>query len=194
MKKIEFGSKQIVIIAITTAVYALLGLFGSAFQIAPGVSLVYPATAIAVVFSIWFGGWAVIGVYIGTIIGGLSWAPVVVNSTGAFTTILEGLIPALVFYGTSSLKKDLSDKKSLVAYIIFAVIIGTFACSFLGNLNYTLWGYQTMEYTFSVGIWVWWLGDAVAALVLGLPILKFMSPYVMKTSLYHEGFLRRRLK
>lgn len=193
MKKMEFGAKQITIIVITTAVYALFSLFGSAFQIAPGVSLVYPATAIAVVFSMWFGIWAVIGVYIGTIIGGLTWAPILVNSTGAFTTILEGLIPALVFYGSTRLKKDLSNKNSLIAYFVFAVLLGTFACSLLGNLNYTLWGYQTMEYTFSVGIWVWWLGDAVAALVIGVPLLRLMTPYVMKTSLYHQGFIQRRV-
>lgn len=193
MRNFEFGSKQISIIVITTAVYSLFGLFGSAFQIAPGVSLVYPATAIAVVFSMWFGVWAVVGVYLGTIIGGLTWAPILVNSTGGFTTILEGLIPALVFYGSTKLKKDLSDRKSLTAYIVFAVVLGTFACAVLGNLNYTLWGYQTLEYALTVGIWVWWLGDAVAALVIGIPLLRLMTPYVMKTSLYHQGFIQRRV-
>ncbi len=194
MKRIEFGAKQIAIIVVTTAVYALLSLTGAAFQIAPGVSLVYPATAAAIVFSIWFGIWGVIGVYFGTLIGGLAWAPILVNMTGGFTTILEGLIPALIFYTFTNLKKDLTDKRSLVAYLIFAVVLGTFACSLLGNLNYTLWGYQTMEYTWTVGIWVWWLGDAVAALVIGIPILRLMTPYVQRTSLYHQGFIARRLE
>lgn len=193
MNKIEFGAKQIAIVAVTTAAYSLLALFGSVFQTSAGVSIVYPATAIAVVFTIWFGGWALIGVYLGTLIGGITWAPLLVNMTGGFTTILEGLVPALAFYYIPKLRKDLGDKRSLVVYVISAVILGTFLCSLFGNLNYVIWNYQSLEYTFTAGLWLWWFGDAVAALVLGLPILMFMSPYVMKTSLYHQGFFARRV-
>jgi len=191
--RIEFGSRQIAIIALSTAVYSLLNWFGAAFQVVPGASLIYPATAAAVVFSLWFGFWGALGAYFGTIIGGFAWgSPIYVGLTGGLHDMIEGLIPALVFYALH-LDRGLRDKRSLLFYVIFGCIVGTAANAVLGNLNFVLWGVLPLKAVL-VGFWSWWAADAVAAVVLGIPLLRFLTPYVEKTSLYHEGFLVRRFR
>lgn len=193
MRKFEFGSRQLVIIALSTAVYSVLNWVSAAFQVVPGASLVFPATAAAIVFTMWFGIWGAIGVFLGTIIGGFAWGTtVLVSFVGGFHNILEGIIPALVFYYWPGLRKDLGNAKSLIAYVLFAVILGTFVNALLGNLNYVLWGYSSLDYALKVGLWPWWLADAVAAVALGIPLLISMTRFVEKTSLYHQGFIARR--
>lgn len=192
--RVEFGAKQLVIIALSTAVYSILMWFSAAFQVIPGASLIYPATAAAIVFSMWFGLWGALGAYFGTIIGGLAWGTtVIVSLVGGLHDMIEGIIPALIFYLLSKkLKKDLSDWKSFFVYLVFGCIINTLFNAFVGNMNYVLWGYNSMDYALTIGLWPWWLADAVAAIVLGIPLLRFMTPFIMKTSLYHQGFLVRR--
>jgi hypothetical protein len=191
--KIEFGSRQIAIIALSTAVYSVLNWLSAAFQVVPGASLIYPATAAAIVFSLWFGVWGMLGAYFGTIIGGFAWGSAVhVNMTGGLHDMMEGLIPAIAFFSLR-LDRGLRDRKSFLLYILFACILGTAVNAILGNLNYALWGVLPLN-AVPIGFWSWWLADLVAAVVLGIPILRFLTPFVERTSLYHEGFLARRLK
>jgi hypothetical protein len=188
--RLEFGARQIAIIALSTALYAVLNWFSAAFQVVPGASLVFPATAVAIVMTMWFGFWGALGAYFGTIIGNFAWGTSVqVSITGGIHDMIEGLIPAAVFYALN-LRRDLGDRRSLAAYVVL-VVIATGVNALLGNLNYVLWGLQTVDYALTVGIWPWWLADLVAGLVLGIPLLRFLSPFVRRSGLYHRHFFAR---
>ena len=191
-KGIEFGGRQIAIIVLSTALDAIMNWFSAAFQVVPGASLIFPATAIAVTFSLWFGVWGALGAYFGTILGGFAWGTtILVSATGGIHDMIEGLIPLLVFH-LFGFHPSLKRFRDLAGFIVFGVVLNTFTNALLGNLNYVLWGTQPLSAVW-VGVWPWWLGDMVAAAVLAIPLLRFLTPYVMRTGLYHEGMLRRRV-
>jgi len=189
----EFGSRQVAIMAFSAAVYGVLNWISAAFQTIPGASLIFPATAAATAFGIWFGVWGVIGVIIGTIVSNPAWGtPFVVGVAAALlANDMEALIPALAF---RSLRIDpsLGSWKSLGGYIVFGAILNTLACSVIGMLIYAAVGWYTLDFAFLVGIWFWWVADTLAAIILGIPLLKGLSPYIMRTSLYHQGFVARK--
>ena len=188
---IEFGGRQIAIIVVGTALYSVLNWFSAAFQVVPGASLIFPATAVAVTFSLWFGFWGSLGAYFGTIIGGFAWGTtVLVSATGGIHDMIEGLIPLFVFRALQ-LDVGLRRSRDLIFYVIFGAVINTFVNALLGNLNYVLWGMQPLEAIW-VGVWPWFIADMMAALVLGIPLLRALTPYIKRTGLYHEGILRRR--
>jgi hypothetical protein len=187
--RIEFGARQIAIVALSTALYAVLNWFSASFQVVPGASLIFPATATAIVMTAWFGFWGALGAYFGTIIGNFAWGTAVqVSLTGGIHDMIEPLIPAIGFFALG-LRRDLGDSRSLIGYGIL-VIIGTGINALLGNLNYVLWGVQPLDAVW-VGVWPWWLADAVAGLVLGIPLLRFLTPFVERTGLYHRSFFAR---
>jgi len=191
--RFEFGPRQVAIVALGTALYSVMNWLSASFQTVPGATLVFPATAVAITFSMWFGFWGALGAYFGTIIGNFAWGTAVhVGITGGVHDMIEGLIPALVFYAAGDrLRRDLGDARSLATYVVFGVVLGTGVNALLGNLNYVLWGLQPLGAIWA-GLWTWWLGDAIAAAVLGIPLLRFLTPFVERTALYHETFFARR--
>lgn len=187
--RFEFGARQIAIIALATALYAVLNWFSAAFQVVPGASLIFPATAIAIVMTIWFGFWGALGAYFGTIIGNFAWGTALqVGITGGVHDMLEGMIVAVPFF-IWALRRDLPNISTLTIYVVLAAV-GTGANALLGNLNYVLWGVYPLDAVVA-GIWPWWLADFVAALVLGIPLLRFLTPFVQRTGLYHQYFFAR---
>ena len=191
--QIEFGSRQVAIASFSAAVYGILNWISAAFQTVPGASLIFPATASAVIFGAWFGVWGVIGVIIGTIVSNPAWGtPFIVGVAAAFlANDMEALIPAVLF---RFLRVDprLTNLRSVIGHLVFGVGLNTAACSVIGMLIYVAVGWYTFDFAFLVGVWMWLVADSFAALVLGTPLLRVLSPYVMRTSLYHQGFLVRR--
>lgn len=87
-------AKRLAQIAITFLLFSFCNAVAVNFEVDPGVSIFFPATAIAIVACMYFGVWAAIGIIIGTIV--TPW------STEQSTTVLivsgvisafEGLIP-----------------------------------------------------------------------------------------------------
>ena len=190
---VEFGSRQVAIVGFAAAVYGILNWISAMFQTIPGASLIFPATASAVIFGVWFGIWGVIGVIIGTIVSNPAWGtPFIVGLAAAlFANDMEALIPAIAFRALR-LDPGLRNLRSIVGYIGFGVILNTLACSVIGMLIYAAVGWYTLDFAFLVGIWFWLVADSLAALILGTPLMRVLSPYVMRTSLYHEGLVVRR--
>lgn len=187
--RFEFGARQIAIIALSTALYAVLNWFSAAFQVVPGASLIFPATAIAIVMTMWFGFWGALGAYFGTIIGNFAWGTALqVGITGGVHDMIEGMIVAAPFF-IWALRRDLPNITTLAFYVVLAAI-GTGTNALLGNLNYVLWGVYPLDAVVA-GIWPWWLADFVAAIVLGIPLLRFLTPFVQRTGLYHRYFFGR---
>jgi signal transduction histidine kinase/integral membrane sensor domain MASE1 len=159
-------------IAGTFVVFAIANKLGGMFEIENGVSILYPASAVAVLACMYFGEAAAIGVVLGTMV--TPWSPSAdlpsLFVSGVIVAI-EGLIPAVVFRFRRDLHNDLRDMRSLIAFVIFGTIINSAFSAVAGNL---------LVVTHPRGIvidwhevFVWWIADFTGALLLATPILAF---------------------
>lgn len=170
-------------VAITLVLFALFNAVGGWFEVGNGVSILYPATAVSIVTCMTFGAWAAIGVVLGTIL--TPWRA----DTGLSTLLLsgmviamQGVIPWLVFRLRPRLSRNLSDLRSLIAFLIWGTIVNTALTAIAGNI-------LVIEHPPGVllvwrEVFVWWIADFVAALVLATPVLAFGGALLDRT---HEG-------
>ena len=159
-------------VAITFALFSFCNAIAVNFEIENGVSILFPATAIAILGCMYFGVWAAIGIFLGTI--ATPWS----SEQGAASLIaagiisaLEGMIPYLAFRWRRDLVPDLRDMKSLLAFLLFGNILNTGFSAIAGNLFVVTHAPGTMFNAHEV--FVWWIADFTAALLLATPILAF---------------------
>jgi len=159
-------------IALTFVLFAICNAIAGDFEIENNVSILFPATAISILTCMYFGGWAAVGIVLATM--ATPWSPdfgwrILVLS--GLLSAIEGLIPLIVFRLRRDLHADLRDMKSLVAFLIFGTVVNSAISALLGNL---------LVIAHPAGVWinwhevfVWWIADFTAALLLATPILAF---------------------
>ncbi len=158
-------------IVLTFAVFAFFNAIAFHFEIENGVSILFPATAISIIACMWLGVWGAIGVILGTIVtpwGAVTASQLVISGVLA---ALEGLIPYYVFRFRRDLTEDLRDMKSLVAFLLFGTIINSAISAILGNL--LVIPHPPGETIVWRQVFVWWIADFTAALLIATPILAF---------------------
>src|SRR6266699_2728422 len=105
-------------VAATFVLFSIFNAIAVKFEIEPGISILFPATAISILGCMYFGIWGAIGVFLATLatpsppdldIGRLLVAGAINAS--------EGLIPMLVFRLRRDLSRDLRDVRSLMAFL-----------------------------------------------------------------------------
>ena len=91
---------------------------------------------------------------------------------------IEGLNPRMLFRLRRDLHTDLRDIPSLANFLIFGAILNTGTSAILGNL---------LVVAHPAGVWinwrevfVWWIADFTAALLLATPILAFGSTFMRR--------------
>ncbi|HKR67137.1 MAG TPA: MASE1 domain-containing protein, partial [Thermoanaerobaculia bacterium] len=159
-------------IALTTVVFAVCHAVGSAFEIGNNVSILYPATAVSIVACMTFGPLAAIGVVLGAMLTPWTtefdvWQFLFSGSVIA----CQGLIPWLVFRLRRDLTIDLRDMKSLLAFLAFGTILNTALTAIAGDI--LLIPHPPGVVLVWREVFVWWIADFVAALLLATPILAF---------------------
>ena len=158
-------------VALTFVVFAFFNAIAFHFEIENGVSILFPATAIAIIATMWFGVWGAVGVFLGTIV--TPWGPVTATQlviSGLLSTV-EGLIPYLLFRYRRDLTEDLRDMKSLVVFLIFGTVINSGLSAILGNLFVI--PHPPGEVLVWRQVFVWWIADFTAALLIATPVLAF---------------------
>lgn len=159
-------------IAVTLVLFAICNEMSVHFEVENGVSILFPATAIAILSVMQFGPWAAVGIILGTVAtpwGASADVPSLVIS--GIVSSIEGLIPWAMFRWRRDLHRDLSDMKSLMTFLIFGCVLNTAFSAIVGNLiivNHPGGLHLNWE-----EIFVWWIADFVAALLLATPILAF---------------------
>jgi len=164
-------------IALTFVVFAFCNAIAVHFEVESGVSILFPATAISILACMYFGVWAAIGVILGTI--ATPWNESITLQQLVISGLLsaaEGLIPYYVFRLRRDLTSDLRDMKSLVAFLVFGTIVNTAFSAIGGNL-------LVIQHAPGVAIvwrevFVWWISDFVAALLIATPVLAFAGAFV----------------
>jgi signal transduction histidine kinase len=159
-------------VAITFALFSFFNAIAVHFEIENGISILFPATAIAILTCMSFGIWAAIGVVLATV--ATPWSP---NADlrglieSGLVSAVEGMIPYLVFRYRRDLSPDLRDMRSLLAFLLFGTLLNTGFSAIAGNL-------LIVNHPPGTGlVWreafVWWIADFTAALLLATPILAF---------------------
>lgn len=177
--------------ALSGAVTAVLAYFAfTAVPLVPGIqSAIFPGVAWEVVAGIWFGGWGVLGVYLGSILAGtLTGASLLTAPVTSAADLIEALIPALAF---KFLKADprLSKRRDWIIYIVFVILIphpigGTWAMGWNTIFGFISW---PVAQAIIVG---WIINNYVMTAVLSTTLLKSMTAHVQRTVLYVQTFLR----
>jgi len=159
-------------VALTFALFSIFNALAFHFEIEPGVSILFPATAISIVACMAFGWWAAIGVVLGTI--ATPWdanASLRMLVVSGVISAIEGMIPWLVFRWRRELSSDLRDMRSLFAFLVFGTIVNTGFSAIAGNLFIV--GHPSGVRLVWHEVFVWWIADFTAALLLATPALAF---------------------
>jgi signal transduction histidine kinase len=159
-------------VAVSFALFAACNRIGFYFEVENGVSILFPASAVGIVCCMYFGAWAAPGIILGTI--ATPWSP---NAdmqslvlSGAVSAV-EAMIPALIFRWRRDLVTDLRDMKSLLTFLLFGTIVNSAFSAIVGNLLVVSHPHGVLLHWREV--FVWWIADFTAALLLATPALAF---------------------
>jgi signal transduction histidine kinase len=159
-------------ILVTFAGFALLNALAIAFQVETGVSILFPATGFGILCVMFFGPIAAIGIVGATMV--TPWAPEnppqVLFASG-LVSAAEALIPWIVFKARRDLRSDLRDMKSLLVFLLFGTIVNTGFSAIAGNI--LVIDHAEGLHLVWHEVFVWWLADFTAALLIAVPILAF---------------------
>jgi len=179
---------HIVLTAVMAGVLALMILFAAiTTTVVPGVAALYPATAFEVVFGIWFGVWGALAAYIGLVIAGTyaGWFPLPLGIVLSVSDFAAAFIPAAAFRLLKA-NPELKGGKDWATYIIFGVILSSVIPSIYYNLINLAIGWLPSWEAFWLAIISWNIGNYIVTTVIGIPLLKIVTPYVKRSALYIE--------
>ncbi|MBV8516635.1 MAG: MASE1 domain-containing protein, partial [Acidobacteria bacterium] len=170
--KVRHALRRAAQIALTFIVFAFFNRLSVYFEIENGVSILFPAAAISILACMFWGVWAALGVFLATI--ATPWNAQIDVRQLVLSGVLaaaEGLIPYAVFRARRELSRDLRDMRSFVAFLLFGTIVNTGVSAIVGNLTVVLHAPGTLLVWRQV--FVWWIADFVAALLIATPVLAF---------------------
>ncbi|MCL4458392.1 MAG: hypothetical protein M1136_07370 [Chloroflexi bacterium] len=158
-------------------------------SMAPGASYFWLPAAFQLAFAIWFGFWGCLASAIGTFLGGL-WggSPLfynfLINPIPAF--LANSFIPWLSF---KALRLDpaLRSMRDLVAAVITFVVASVVSAA-MGAWATVFAGMGAPDFAWGVVFPGWAAGDTICAIVLGIPMLRFLTDYVKRSGMYVKGF------
>src|SRR5437763_9788611 len=95
------------------------------------------------------------------------------HGSGRFVDLgaVEALIPWFVFRVRRDLQSDLRDMKSLLVFLLFGTVVNTGFSAIAGNLL-VVEHPQGLHLVWHE-VFVWWIADFTAALLIAMPILAF---------------------
>jgi hypothetical protein len=184
----RFGATQLVIVALCSAIYAVLGIAGASFSVAPGGIVIFYLPAIFIyAAAIWFGAWGVLGAFFGTLLFspffGYGFA------LGLSFAVVDMVSPAIVGLAQRGLKLDPTVTASRRAFVTFAVIVIVAAAveAVLGNvvlLVFALTSFGGLAFS----TLVWWTGEISAGILLTPILLRVLTPQFKRMGLFHQQF------
>lgn len=181
------GLAHFVMMALFTGVGIVVGTFGSlAITIGP-VSCFWPGQAIQSVGCIWYGGWGAIAACVFPLISNAISGAAALPISLAYIpgNLAQGAI-AGYFFRKMKCDPRLKTTKDYVAFLLFGTVIANLIGAAEGNLVLLAFGIITPA-GLPLNFIGWFLGNTVASAILGVIMLKFLSPLVMKTKTFCKG-------
>ena len=173
-----------------------------------GISFFYFVYPFLLVFSMWWGIWGMLGAYLGCAIG----AGILVPGTGPLSTCLlyaiSDFIPPFVAFlvyrgflaqrGYDPMWRDLTDKEvagvktnragAWIWFVLINVVLLNVVSGFVGvGILWKMGSVATNA--FWIGIAGWFLGDAVAMIIITPILVKGLTSLVERQGLMNHGWV-----
>ena len=156
---------------------------------ASGIVYLYPAVAVMILFTLWYGGYGAIAAYVGTLVGsGLMASQILSENLGvavlwAIAGLLQVLIP-LAAIRVFDVDLTLANRRDVLHIILFAVVIN--------NLVGAAWGAWTLSLVepgaFGSVFSAWLLGNVIVTLLVVPIALKLFTPKIQKSKLFVKSY------
>lgn len=176
-----------VMMALFTGVGVVVGTFGSIAVPLGFVSAFWPGQAIQAVSSIWYGGWggvaSIVFPIISNAISGSAALPVSLAYIPG--NLAQGIVGGLAFRMLGA-DPRLQSKRDWVIFTVFGILVSNIIGAAWGSSILRVFGLITPQAHLTVFLG-WFLGNSVASWILGVIMLKFISPIVMKTKTFCKG-------
>jgi hypothetical protein len=183
------GSHHWIMLSLLTGLGIAVGFTGySILPIGGFLSAFWPGMAIQAVGGIWFGMWGAIAgtifPFIANTMSGV--APIVVTIAYLPANFIQSIGGGWAF---RFLKADpcLQDKRSMLVFTFGAILIPNLLGAAWGSTMMRLFGLVTPASQI-LFFFVWWLGNSIPAWLLGVYILRSVSPIVIKLPSFCKGF------
>ncbi len=155
-------------IAVLAVLYFCAGSFGlSLAQVHPSASAVWPPSGIALAAILLWGYRLWPGIFLGAFAVNLAAAGSIFTalSIGAGNS-LEAILGATLVFRFANGPKAFEQTKTILKFILLAVILSTAVGAVFGVTSLTLGGLASWDKFFPIWL-TWWLGDAVGDLIVG---------------------------
>lgn len=185
---VSVGSRHILALAGTIAVGTVVGGLGTlSFPVHETPSGFTPAVAIQVVAGIWFGAWGVVaGVIFPAIVRSLT-GPDNLPGRVLADLALSGL-PAF-WFRYSRRDPRLRMRRDRLAYLVVVVGLGNLIAAAIGTTSLALADVDNWRPSrWLAHVVAWFAAGAGPCLVLGLPLLRTLSPVITRSSLFCRGW------
>jgi serine phosphatase RsbU (regulator of sigma subunit) len=182
------GSRHLFALAATIAVGTVVGGLGTlSFPLHETPSGFAPATAIQVVAGVWFGAWGVVaGVIFPAIVRSLT-GPDNLPGRVLADLVLSGL-PAFWF---RYFRRDprLRLRRDRLVYLVVVVGLSNLVAALVGTTSLALTDAENWRPArWLAHVVAWFAAGAGPCLVLGLPLLRTLSPVITRSSLFCRGW------
>jgi integral membrane sensor domain MASE1 len=152
------------------------------------VTAFWPGQAIQSVGSVWYGGWGgIAGIIFPIISNAISGsAPLPVSLAYIPGNLAQSMIAGIAFrqFGADPRLKKPTD---WLHFTLWGIILSNIIGAGWGSSTLRLFGLITPDAHLTVFIG-WFIGNSVASWVLGVIMLKFVSPIVIKTKTFCKGY------
>lgn len=182
------GLSHFVMMALFTGVGVVVGTFGSIAVPLGFVSAFWPGQAIQSVGSIWYGMWGGIASFIFPIISNAisGSAPLPVSLAYIPGNFAQGIIAGWAFR-TFSADPRLVSTKDWIMFTFWGVIVSNIIGAGWGSTVLRMFDLITPAAHLPV-FTGWFIGNAVASWILGVIMLRFVSPIVIRSKAFCKKY------
>lgn len=182
------GLSHFVMMALFSGIGVVVGTFGSLAVPLGYVTAFWPGQAIQSVGSIWYGAWGgIAGCLFPIISNAISGsAPLPVSLAYIPGNLAQSIIAGIAFRLFAS-DPRLLKAKDWVNFILWGVIVSNLIGAGWGSTVLKGFGLIAPDAQLTVFIG-WFVGNSVASAILGIIMLKFISPIVIRTKTFCKGY------
>jgi energy-coupling factor transport system substrate-specific component len=174
-------TKQIVLIAITAAIYAGTLIPFKPIQLVPGLTELRPASALPVLFGVLFGPAAAWGSAIGNLIADFFGMLSPASAFGFVGNFLFSYLSYLIWHAMIKDVVKIGTKEILV--FILACVVSSLACAFTVGAGVQLLGMAPFKVLFLIVF----INNAVMSSVIGTILLVLLYKRIEKTGLMYKN-------
>jgi len=178
--------KNIVVTGVTAGLCLPLALFAIILVPIPGLpaaSGFWIPAGFYFVMTLWFGFWGALGGHIATTLamGYFFGYTLQIWADGGLGDLIAPLVCFLIFKMTGA-DPELKTKRDYTIWVV-AVLASSLVCGLWVHTVNLLFGVITWPFWW-VGVLTYFIGDSLAVLIVGTPLLKTLTGYVKASSMY----------